>query len=199
MSSFFPDESRKRPKRPVAVALSHDYESGSLPKVVASGRGRVAEQILEIAFANGVKVREDADLAEILAAVDVDSEIPLEAIVAVAEVLAHVYCANHGLEAQDKKSREEHARTTWGNGRIQEEVSGGEREAFEQDAEGLGVKASLFGVPDDKVMGRAAFAASNADSGRGRTVSAAAAAAAFAHAAAAGVSSGVDPIVEGKK
>jgi flagellar biosynthesis protein len=41
-----------------------------------------------------VKVRSDADLAEILAAVDLGTDIPPEAIVAVAEILAHVYRAN---------------------------------------------------------------------------------------------------------
>lgn len=84
---------KPKPRRPAAVALKYEDGKG-LPTVVATGRGHVAEQILELAFANGVKVREDADLVEILAAVDVDSEIPLEAIVAVAEILAHVYRAN---------------------------------------------------------------------------------------------------------
>lgn len=84
---------RNKPRRPAAVAL-HYEEGQGLPKIVATGRGHVAEQILELAFANGVKVREDADLVEILAAVDVDTEIPLEAIVAVAEILTHVYRAN---------------------------------------------------------------------------------------------------------
>jgi flagellar biosynthesis protein len=81
-------------RRQVAVALRHDRGDPSLPRVVASGKGAVAEQILELAFSHGVKVRTDADLAEILAAVDVDSEIPIEAIAAVAEILAYVYRAN---------------------------------------------------------------------------------------------------------
>ena len=46
----------------VAVALTEDAETEGLPRIVASGKGAVARQILEIAFANGVKVREDADL-----------------------------------------------------------------------------------------------------------------------------------------
>ncbi len=78
----------------VAVALHYDQATDEAPRVVASGRGAIAERILELAFANGVKVREDADLAEILAAVDVDTEIPLEAFAAVAEILAYVYRAN---------------------------------------------------------------------------------------------------------
>jgi flagellar biosynthesis protein len=79
----------------VAVALDYDPTStGSAPRVLATGRGAVAEQILELAFAHGVKVRQDADLVQILSAVDVDSEIPVEAFAAVAEILAYVYRAN---------------------------------------------------------------------------------------------------------
>ncbi|MEI6560255.1 MAG: EscU/YscU/HrcU family type III secretion system export apparatus switch protein [Rhodospirillaceae bacterium] len=89
----------RRAGRPVAVALEYEPGRSALPRVVASGRGAVAEQILELAFANGVKVREDADLAQMLAAVDVDQEIPLEALVAVAEILARVYQANAGAGA----------------------------------------------------------------------------------------------------
>ena len=84
----------RRPKRPVAVALEYEPGKLALPRVVASGSGAIAEQILELAFANGIKVREDADLVQMLAAIDLDSEIPIEAIVAVAEILAHVYRAN---------------------------------------------------------------------------------------------------------
>ncbi|MBT4932906.1 MAG: flagellar protein FhlB [Rhodospirillaceae bacterium] len=81
----------------VAVALEYDPDSEFAPKVVAGGRGAIAEQILQIAFAQGVKVREDADLAEMLSAIDVDSEIPLEAFAAVAEILSYVYRANGNM------------------------------------------------------------------------------------------------------
>tara|TARA_B100000676_G_scaffold302830_1_gene352430 strand:- start:897 stop:1268 length:372 start_codon:yes stop_codon:yes gene_type:complete len=79
----------------IAVAIAHKPTGpNSLPKVVASGRGTTADKILEIAFAEGVKVREDSDLAELLAAADIDSEIPTEAFIAVAEILRYVYMAN---------------------------------------------------------------------------------------------------------
>ena len=81
----------------VAVALEYDPDSEFAPKVVAGRRGAIAEQILQIAFAQGVKVREDADLAEMLSAIDVDSEIPLEAFAAVAEILSYVYRANGNM------------------------------------------------------------------------------------------------------
>jgi len=61
------------------------------PRVIASGRGAVAEQILQIAFERGVKVRSDSDLAEILSVVEVDSEIPLAALAGVAEILRYLY------------------------------------------------------------------------------------------------------------
>ena len=81
----------------VAVALSYRPGDGAAPKVVAGGRGRIAEQILEVAFAHGVRVREDADLAEVLSGVDLGHEIPVEAFAAVAEILIYVYRANGGL------------------------------------------------------------------------------------------------------
>ncbi len=85
------DGAQRPERRPVAVAVEDDPEGA--PRVVAKGRGALAEQILQIAFERGVNVRSDADLAEILAAVEVDCEIPLQALAAVAEILSYVYRA----------------------------------------------------------------------------------------------------------
>lgn len=79
------------PKTAVAIEAGPD---NALPKVVASGRGVLAEQILRLAFENNVKVREDADLAALLATLELDHDIPAEAVVAVAEILARVFEAN---------------------------------------------------------------------------------------------------------
>ena len=87
----------KSDKHQKAVALSDQEKSGTRPRVVASGEGGVAEQIIQLAWANDIKVREDADLVEILSAIDVESEIPIEAFAAVAEILSYVYRANAGL------------------------------------------------------------------------------------------------------
>lgn len=84
-----------RPPDTRAVALEYKpTDAWSAPKVVASGRGYLAERILEEAFAHDVPVREDADLVEILAATEVGDEIPIEAFVAVAEILRYVYERN---------------------------------------------------------------------------------------------------------
>lgn len=85
---------------PVAKAVAVEYERGvdNAPRITASGKGYLAEQILSLAFANGVKVREDADLVELLSVVDVDAPIPLEAFAAVAEILSYVYKANDAMK-----------------------------------------------------------------------------------------------------
>lgn len=82
-------------QRAVAVAVRGDAVNPDGPgEIVASGRGKIAEEILDIAYTNGVRVREDGPLAEILAQLELDTPIPSEAIVAVAEILAKVYEAN---------------------------------------------------------------------------------------------------------
>jgi len=87
--------SRQEIERAVAVAIEGFSKDGQdLSKVTASGYGALAEQILALAFQNGVKVREDRDLAQMLAMVELDSEIPTEALVAVAEILSYVYRLN---------------------------------------------------------------------------------------------------------
>lgn len=85
---------KKIPKKQVAVALEDAKREKDLPKVTAAGRGKIAEQILQLAYENGIKVREDGPLAEMLAAIELDSPIPTEAFMAVAEILSYVYKAN---------------------------------------------------------------------------------------------------------
>jgi len=95
----------------VAVALSYDGIEGKSPEIVASGKGGVAEQILQIAFKEGVRVREDADLVQILSLMDIGEEIPVEAFAAVSEILTYVYQANGeempGLDTPLKPNDEE--------------------------------------------------------------------------------------------
>ena len=84
---------------PSAVALTYEMDRQSLPKVVAHGKGAVAEKIVELAARHGIPVRQDPDLVQILDKLDLDSEIPTEAFVAVAEILAVIYRANGRLKS----------------------------------------------------------------------------------------------------
>lgn len=85
---------KKKPSRLTAVAITDRTAINTLPQITAAGRGKIAEQILALAFANGIKVREDSALAEMLAALEIDSPVPNEALVAVAEIMSYIYRAN---------------------------------------------------------------------------------------------------------
>lgn len=82
-------------RRLAAVALKKvGVGDAAIPKIIAAGYGKLAEEIIQRAFDSGVKVREDKDLAQMLAMITLDSEVPSEALVAIAEILAYVYKAN---------------------------------------------------------------------------------------------------------
>ena len=82
----------------VAVALRYEVEKDAAPRVSAKGKGYLAEQIIAIAKANGVEIREDADLATMLSKLDIDTPIPLEAYAAVAEILSYIYRTNDAMK-----------------------------------------------------------------------------------------------------
>jgi len=84
----------ERNRRNKAVALKYRSGADSAPRVVASGRGLIADRILELARACNVPIHEDPDLVEVLARLDLYEEIPPETYLLVAEVLAFIYRAN---------------------------------------------------------------------------------------------------------
>jgi len=85
---------KKKSESSVAIAVKDAQKKGDLPSIAAAGRGKIAEQILQLAFENDIKVREDSALAEMLANIELDSPIPSEAFMAVAEIMSYVYKAN---------------------------------------------------------------------------------------------------------
>lgn len=80
--------------RQLAVALSYGQNQGA-PKVVAKGRGLIAQAIIERAKQHGVYVHESEDLVGLLMQVELDQEIPPQLYLAVAELLAWVYRLEH--------------------------------------------------------------------------------------------------------
>lgn len=79
----------------VAVALTYG-QNQMAPKVVAKGRGLVAQAIIERARQHGVFVHESEDLVGLLMKVELDEEIPAQLYLAVAELLAWLYRLEHG-------------------------------------------------------------------------------------------------------
>jgi flagellar biosynthesis protein len=86
------------PQKPaIAVALEYERDTHNAPRVVASGRGVVAERIMEVARENGVTIEANPMLAEALSGVPVDDTIPRELYQAVAEVIGFVLRAQRRL------------------------------------------------------------------------------------------------------
>ena len=81
-------------KKSKAVALKYEKDKDAAPRIVAKGRGFVAQKIIETARAHRVPLHEDQNLIEVLEALDLESEIPQELYRAVAEVLAFIYRLN---------------------------------------------------------------------------------------------------------
>ncbi|MBR2922514.1 MAG: EscU/YscU/HrcU family type III secretion system export apparatus switch protein [Alphaproteobacteria bacterium] len=77
-----------------AVALGYDKNKDNAPVVLAKGAGEIAQKIIKLAEENGIEIRKDADLLQILKAVDINEEIPVEAFAAVAEIISYIYQKN---------------------------------------------------------------------------------------------------------
>lgn len=88
-------------ERALAVALA--YAPGeSAPKVVAKGKGLIAEEIIRRAKEHGIFVHESAELVALLLDVDMDAHIPPQLYVAVAELLAWLYRLERGEITADE-------------------------------------------------------------------------------------------------
>ncbi len=72
-----------------AIALA--YRGDDLPRVVAKGKGAVAQKILAIAKAAEVPIHQDAALSSALGSLELNEAIPRELFLAVAQVLVFAY------------------------------------------------------------------------------------------------------------
>ena len=86
--------------RRTAVALKYDRDSQAAPKVLAKGKGGIADRILEMAVQKGIPLYRDPELIEVLAQLDVGSDIQPELYQAVAEVLIFIYKMNRKKKGQ---------------------------------------------------------------------------------------------------
>ncbi|PXA98890.1 type III secretion protein [Nostoc sp. 3335mG] len=74
----------------LAVALAYEKGSDQAPRVVAKGRGLIAEQIVALARENDIVIEANPVLAEALSQVELDDSIPIELYEAVAAVIGFV-------------------------------------------------------------------------------------------------------------
>ncbi|PWB39814.1 MAG: flagellar biosynthesis protein [Rhodocyclales bacterium] len=90
---------RMKPREPRQEAVALAYSAAdSAPRVVAKGRGLIAEEIIARAREHGIFVHESPEMVALLMQVDLDARIPPQLYVAVAELLAWIYRLEHGLE-----------------------------------------------------------------------------------------------------
>jgi flagellar biosynthesis protein len=87
------EEGRPQPRR-TAVALQYDRSKQVAPKVLAKGTQGVADRILAVAQEKGIPLYHDPELIEVLAQLDIGTEIQPELYQAVAEVLIFIYKMN---------------------------------------------------------------------------------------------------------
>ncbi len=79
-------------KKPLkAVALKYKYEKDIAPKITAKGKGISAENIIKIAKEEGIPIKEDINLVEMLSKIELDKEIPPNLYKAVSEVFSFLY------------------------------------------------------------------------------------------------------------
>src|SRR5665811_756879 len=89
-----PENSAQKPKKS-ALAIHYDKDKDRAPKIVAKGKGTIAEKILDLARENNIPIHEDPDLIEVLSKLDLGQEIPAELYKLIAEVLVYVYRSNN--------------------------------------------------------------------------------------------------------
>lgn len=90
------------PGKRTAIAVRYDVEKDKAPLILASGRGAVADEILRIADENKIPLYENRELANMLAKLEIDTEIPSQLYVLVAEVLFFVYKLDKMAEKREK-------------------------------------------------------------------------------------------------
>ncbi|MEK4424412.1 EscU/YscU/HrcU family type III secretion system export apparatus switch protein [Solibacillus sp. FSL K6-1523] len=91
--------------RKEAIALTYNPAKSDGPTVVAKGKGKIAENILQQAAMNDVPIYEDPNLIELLGQLDLNTSIPEELYQAVAEVFAFIYRLDeqHKLQTNHEK------------------------------------------------------------------------------------------------
>ena len=79
----------------MAAALQYKPRKDSAPRLVAKGKGWMAEKIIRTAKEHNIPLKEDPHLVEILSTLDLYEEIPSDLYKAVAEILIFIYKMNN--------------------------------------------------------------------------------------------------------
>lgn len=92
--------------RDKAVALKYDKEKDKAPNVTAHGTGSTAKNIIKIAEENGIPIKKDEDLVNMLSQIELNQEIPTELYQAVSEIFSFIYTlANQTKQDENKNDK----------------------------------------------------------------------------------------------
>ena len=83
-----------------AVALQYQAPAHEAPVVTAKGQGLIADKIIALAKKNQVPIKDDPDLVELLAKLDIGQQIPASVYQAVAEIFAFIYHLNRKYQEE---------------------------------------------------------------------------------------------------
>ncbi|WP_394234947.1 EscU/YscU/HrcU family type III secretion system export apparatus switch protein [Niallia oryzisoli] len=87
VATYYNQKKRKDINGPQAAVIKYDEENGKSPIVVASGKGQVAQQIIELAQKNNIHMQEDSSLVANLLDMDLGDNIPPQLYSVMAEIL----------------------------------------------------------------------------------------------------------------
>lgn len=87
-------KSEHKEVRKQAIALGYNAYNVDAPRVLAKGKGIIADNILEQAEKHQIPIQEDPSLVELLGKLNINESIPEELYQAVAEVFAFIYKTN---------------------------------------------------------------------------------------------------------
>ncbi len=103
LDTQMPDNSNIDKPLPMQQAVALAYHAGdSAPRVVAKGRGALAQRIIEVAQSNRIFVHQSKELVALLIQVDLDAHIPPSLYAAIAEILAWLYRIENGILTQQQ-------------------------------------------------------------------------------------------------
>ncbi|HTY12710.1 MAG TPA: EscU/YscU/HrcU family type III secretion system export apparatus switch protein [Candidatus Omnitrophota bacterium] len=95
-------EKKALPTRKAAIAMRYDVDKDKAPVILATGRGPIADEIIRLAEDNKIPLYEDKELAGLLSKIELDTEVPPELYVLVAEVLFFVFQLDRMAEKREK-------------------------------------------------------------------------------------------------
>ena len=98
-------DNRETEKKKIKTAVAIEYDPmDAAPRVVASGRGAVAEKIIQQAKEHDVAIHKDSKLADTLSKLEIGDFIPPELYEVVAEILVFVDAMDK-IRAKDKSRK----------------------------------------------------------------------------------------------